>query len=79
MNVTVCQFNPAENALDQALDRLSKHLVKHSSDFPLLPEMCFAPWLVADPVPDPKSWQEAVAIHEARIASLRDLGVGAIG
>tara|TARA_B100000989_G_scaffold145177_1_gene108211 strand:+ start:2288 stop:2413 length:126 start_codon:yes stop_codon:yes gene_type:complete len=41
--------------------------------------MCFAPWLVADPVPDPQSWQEAVAIHEARIASLRDLGVGAIG
>ena len=47
MKVTVCQFNPAENTLDQALDRLSEHLVKNSSDFLLLPEMCFAPWLAA--------------------------------
>ena len=47
MKVTVCQFNPAENALDQTLDRLSGHLVKHDSDFLLLPEMCFAPWLAA--------------------------------
>ena len=42
MKVTVCQFNPAEDTLDQALDRLSEHLVKHGSDFLLLPEMCFA-------------------------------------
>ena len=53
MKVTVCQFNPAEDTLDQALDRLSEHLVKHGSDLLLLPEMCFAPWLAADPVPDP--------------------------
>lgn len=78
MKVTVCQFNPAEDTLDQALDRLSEHLVKHGSDFLLLPEMCFAPWLAADPVPDPQAWQDAVAMHEARIAGLRDLGVGAV-
>ena len=66
MKVTVCQFNPAEDTLDQALDRLSKHLVKHGSDFLLLPEMCFAPWLAADPVPDPKAWQAAVAIMRRR-------------
>ena len=41
--VTVCQFNPDEDTLDQALDRLSEYLVKHGSDFLLLPEMCFAP------------------------------------
>ena len=78
MKVTVCQFNPAEDTLDQALDKLSEHLVKHGSDFLLLPEMCFAPWLAADPVPDPQAWQAAVAMHEARIAGLRDLGVGTV-
>ena len=78
MKVTVCQFNPAEDTLDQALDRLSEHLVKHGSDFLLLPEMCFSPWLAADPVPDPQAWQDAGAMHEARTAGLRDLGVGAV-
>ena len=52
--------------------------MKNGSDFLLLPEMCFAPWLAADPVPDPQAWQAAVAMHEARIAGLRDLGVGAV-
>ena len=78
MKVTICQYNPAEDTLDQALDRVYEHLVKHSSDFLLLPEMCFAQWLTADPVPDPQAWQDAVAKHEARIADLRDLGVGAV-
>ena len=78
MKVTVCQFNPAEDTLDQALDRLSEHLVKHGSDFLLLPEICFAPWLAADPVPDPQSWQDTVTMHDARIAGLRDLGVCAV-
>ena len=55
MKVTVCQFNPAEDTLDQALEKLSEHLVKNGSDFLLLPEMCFAPWLAADPVPDPQA------------------------
>ena len=78
MKVTVCQFNPAEDTLDQALDWLSEHLVKHGSDFLLLPEICFAPWLAADPLPNPQAWQDAVTMHEARIAGLRDLGVGAV-
>ena len=78
MKVTVCQFNPAEDTLDQALEKLSEHLVKHGSDFLLLPEICFAPWLAAYPLPNPQAWQDAVPKHEARIAGLRDLGVGAV-
>ena len=54
------------------------HLVKHHTDFLLLAEMCFAPWLVADPVPDPQARQDTVAMHEALIAGLRDLWVGAV-
>ena len=78
MKVVVCQFNRAEDTLDQALDKLSEHLVKHSSDFLLFPEICFAPWLAADAVPDPQAWQPAIAMHETQIARLRDLVVGAV-
>ena len=53
------------------------HLVKHGSDFLLLPEMRFAPWLAADPVPDPRAQKNTVAMHEALISGLPDRCVGA--
>ena len=51
IKVTVCQFNRAEDTLDQALNRLSGHVLTHSGEFLHLAEMCFAPWLTADLVP----------------------------
>ena len=60
------------------MNRLVVNLVKHGSDFLLPPEIGFAPWLSADPVPYPRAQKDTVAMHEARIPDLRDRCVGEI-
>lgn len=60
MRVTVCQLEPeAATAADQ-LAGLVDHMAATGSDFLLLPEMPFSPWLAADPGPDPVRWAHAV-------------------
>lgn len=78
MRVTVCQIHPASNELDDQWTALAEHLATADSDFLLLPEMAFSPWLAADPSPDAALWDESVQRHEQRLARLIELGVATI-
>jgi N-carbamoylputrescine amidase len=78
MKVTVCQIDPRPGHIERCLVALGEHVAAQSSDFVLLPEMCFSPWLAADPVPDASRWTRAVTEHDRRIASLGDLGARAV-
>ena len=70
MKVTVCQFDPRPEALDENLLELVAHVKENGSDFLLLPEMCFSGWLAAEETPDPQKWQAAVTAHAQKIAGL---------
>ena len=74
MKVTVCQIDPRASQLDEYLSGLRQHIKETGSDFLLLPEMAFSDWLAADKIPDAKKWNDAVIVHEQRIACLSDLG-----
>ena len=50
----------------------------NKSDFVLLPEMCFADWLAADPEVDEGRWDDAAVAHTIRIAGLGRLGAKAV-
>ncbi|MHA7870895.1 MAG: carbon-nitrogen hydrolase family protein [Hyphococcus sp.] len=78
MKVTVCQIDPDGHELDGCLDHLSAHIASHNSDFLLLPEMCFSPWLAADPTPDPEKWAASVEAHARYMARLGALGAKAV-
>lgn len=78
MKVTVCQIDPRRGKLEAELVALGAHVRAEESDFLLLPEMCFADWLAADPVPDPAAWQEAVIDHEGHVARMDALGARAV-
>lgn len=77
MKVTVCQLDPRDGALDQSLDALEAHLASTPTDFLLLPEMCFAPWLAETRNANDADWQGAVAAHERHIAALSRFGAKA--
>ena len=78
MKVTVCQLDNRSLYLDAMLAGLEQHLKQENSDFLLLPEMCFAEWLAADPIADGARWKSAVLEHEKRIRQLHQLGVAAV-
>jgi len=78
MKVTVCQIDPHKNELDRCLEKLSDHIVSYESDFLLLPEMSFSPWLAADPTPDPEKWAASVEAHARYIDRLGDFGAKAV-
>lgn len=78
MKVTVCQLEPVDTRLDDQLAALGAHVAAHASDIVLLPELCFSPWLPADPLPDAARWARAVADHEHRLAGLDGLGARAV-
>lgn len=78
MKVTVCQLDPRDGHLDACLTALAAHVRSRRSDFLLLPELCFSPWLALDREPDAARWQRSVADHERRIADLAALGAPAV-
>lgn len=78
MKVTVCQLDNRPDYLQAMLDKLAAYIKEENSDFLLLPEMCFSPWLAADPVPDANRWHTAVSSHNQHIAKLDQLGARAI-
>ena len=78
MKVTVCQLDNRPDQLDRVLGELTEHLRQESSDFLLIPEMCFHEWLAADEDADAARWQAAVDSHDERIDALASLGVPAI-
>ena len=78
MKVTVCELDPREGHLEQGLERLAAHVAKEQSDFLLLPEMCFAPWLAASKNANDADWRASVNAHEAHISELDRLNAKAV-
>lgn len=76
--VTVCQLDTRPQHRADALTALGRHAVDAGSDLVVLPEMPFSAWLAAERVPDADRWRAAVAEHEAALARLGELGVGAV-
>ena len=78
MKVTVCQLDPRDECRDAQLALLAEHARNNKSDFLLLPEMCFSPWLAAAQVPDRGKWRAAVLQHQAYIDQLESFGIAGI-
>lgn len=77
MKVTVCELDPREGFLEEGLTRLAAHVAAEQSDFLLLPELCFAPWLAADKNSDETAWFASVSAHEVHISKLARLNAKA--
>lgn len=78
MKVTVCELDPREGCLSDGLERLAAHVASSGSDFVLLPELCFGPWLAADRNADSARWLASVRAHDKQIANLVRLNARAI-
>ncbi|MFC4349985.1 carbon-nitrogen hydrolase family protein [Fodinicurvata halophila] len=78
MKVTVCELDPREGRLHDGLADLAAHIEREESDFLLLPELCFSPWLAAEKTPDASKWMASVEAHEHRISRLAELNVRAV-
>ncbi len=78
MKVTVCQLDNRDVALEAQLTALADHVARERSEILLLPEMCFAEWLAAEPEADPARWSAAVDAHRRYLEWLPNLGVPAI-
>jgi N-carbamoylputrescine amidase len=78
MKVTVCQLDNREQERAAMLDELAAHIVAEQAQLLLLPEMCFADWLAADPEADHQRWLRAVKSHAEHILELGKLGAHAV-
>lgn len=75
MKVTVCQLSAELDKLENHWNRLVEHTNQHRSDFVLLPEMSFYPWICSLDAVDIRVWQNAVESHELWSQKLPELGV----
>lgn len=78
MKVAVCQLDNRDGELGHMLESLAGFIADEEAEFLLLPEMCFAEWLAADPEPQRKRWLDAVDAHARHIAALGRLGARAV-
>lgn len=73
MRLTVCEMPPGGAANESGWRALSAALDDQGSEWLLLPEMCFAPWLAGRRPADPDQWLAAVHVHDAWIERLGEL------
>ena len=73
MKVTVCELPNEANALETAWRDLVEHVKAQGSEFVLLPEMPFCPWLAHTREVDSAQWEQAVKAHEAWLTRLEEL------
>ena len=78
MKVTVCQLDNRDAQRATMLAELAAHIVSEQSQLLLLPEMCFAEWLAADPEPERARWLAAIKSHADHILELGKLGASAV-
>ena len=78
MKVTVSQIHPHPETIANQFNALRDHIKAHSTDFLLLPEMCFSPWLAADKETDAQRWMDACKQHLQFIDDMGNWGVSAI-
>jgi N-carbamoylputrescine amidase len=73
MRVTVCELRNDAERLDQDWTALVAHVKSERSEFVLLPEMPFYPWVARTTKVDPQIWQQAVIAHDQWISRLSEL------
>ncbi|MCZ4279363.1 carbon-nitrogen hydrolase family protein [Kiloniella laminariae] len=78
MKVTVCQFDNRPEVQEANFQALCHHVSEEKSEFVLVPEMAFYPWLAADKVPSATEWSMAIDAHDKMILRLEELGAKAV-
>lgn len=73
MKVTVCELRNDLESLEQDWQALVAHVQSESSDFVLLPEMPFFPWVAETDQADPAVWEASVEAHDRWMLRLVDL------
>lgn len=73
MKVTVCELRNEAHGLESDWKALVKHVKSEKSDFVLLPEMPFYPWVARTNKVDPQIWQQAVIAHDQWISRISEL------
>lgn len=73
MKVTVCELPNESATLERAWIQLVEHVQSNTSEFVLLPEMPFYPWLAHNREVDAAQWDRAARAHEAWISRLGEL------
>jgi N-carbamoylputrescine amidase len=64
MRITVCELKNEMNLLEEEWQNLVNHVKSEGSDFVLLPEMPFYPWVAKTNQVDASVWQASVKIHD---------------
>lgn len=78
MKVTVVQLSNDPQQLVGDMQRLSEHVQQTASDFVLLPEMTFSPWLANSRESNETDWQRAMDLHQQWISQLGALNMPAV-
>ena len=73
MKVTVCELSNDPDQLQLDWEKLIEHVQRESSEFVLLPEMPFYPWLARTQPAEPAQWEASVRAHEAWLSNLINL------
>jgi N-carbamoylputrescine amidase len=73
MKVTVCELPNEPGHLEKAWEQLVEHVQANGSEFVLLPEMPFYPWLAHTREAVAGRWAQAVQAHETWISRLEEL------
>jgi N-carbamoylputrescine amidase len=73
MKVTVCELRNDPNALELDWQALVAHVQSEASDFVLLPEMPFYPWVAETDQADSAVWEASVEAHDRWVLRLVDL------
>ncbi len=75
MKVTVCEFRNDPEGLAADWNGLVKHVSDQKSDWVLLPEMPFYPWIAKTDEVDAEVWNASVAAHGEWMDRLPELSV----
>ncbi len=78
MKITVCELSNDSDRLERDWAGLVEHVKSNESDFVLLPEMPFSPWLARSKNVDASAWQESVARHDEWMQRLNELAPAVI-
>jgi N-carbamoylputrescine amidase len=78
MRFAVCEFSHDVIASDDGWQLLGASLEAQASEWLLLPEMPFSPWLAGSRASDPNRWRSAVAAHDQWIGRLPLLPVSVV-
>lgn len=78
MRVTVCELSLDPRQRENQWQALVEHTRAEGSDFVLLPEMPFSPWLSAQERGDDGQWRDAVQTHREWHRRLGELGAPSV-